>query len=193
MKTLIIAGVMAGSIWLAGCNQPTEPWGSSTPSSASSTNATKTGPLAGTTAATRTVATGTPVIQPILTLWQQGDTTNAINRFLDANWNARPIFPSGMVLSLTETQFKALSANDRQLKNTELNTQVDLMRQLASAVASAGENALAKGDDARARKCFTALGKFGMALDAPDAQPLLRQVGTVSKNMAKKGLSKRSP
>jgi hypothetical protein len=136
------------------------------------------------------VALGEPVTQPILTAWQEGNTSKAVNLFLDANWNAGDIFAPGMALGLTDSQFKALAGADLQLKNNELMAQLDLIKHLAAAVAEAGQEAASKSDAARARQCFTSLKQFGTSLDSPARMQLVRLVGQMSKKMAASGLAK---
>lgn len=135
----------------------------------------------------------TPVIQPILTVWQEGHTETAINTFLEANWNARPIFPASMALGLTDAQMKGLPDDERQLKTNEMLAQLGLIKQLITAVNDAGQQAASKGDAARARRCFTSLKQFGAVLDSPGNHQLVRWAGQVSKNMANAGLAKLGP
>jgi hypothetical protein len=130
-----------------------------------------------------------PVIQPILTAWQEGHRSEAVDLFVRANWADRPIFPAGMVLNLTEAQFKSLSDSERQLRGDELTAQLDLVKQLASAVSNAGRNAASTGDAERARQCYSALKQFGVAIDGPKALTLLKMVGQVSIKMADRGLA----
>lgn len=130
-----------------------------------------------------------PVIQPILTAWQEGHRSEAVDLFVRANWADRPILPAGMVLNMTEAGFKSLSDSERQLRGNEMIAQLDLVKQLASAVSNAGQNAASTGDTGRARQCYGALKQFGAAIDDPKALPLLKMVGQVSIKMADRGLA----
>src|SRR5688572_4315171 len=56
-------------------------------------------------------------IQAALSAWEAGDRTTAISRFSETDWSVRPLFPSDSTLALTEDQFKALSAADRNSKS----------------------------------------------------------------------------
>jgi hypothetical protein len=135
-------------------------------------------------------AASSPVTQPVLAAWQEGDKPRAISLFVDSDWTARPTFASGMALSLSEDQFKALSEADRELKAKEMMAQLDLMKQLAAAVAQAGREAAANGDSVQARKCFTSLKQFGAALNVPDRLRLVQLVGQVSQKMADNELAR---
>jgi hypothetical protein len=165
MKNAIITGVMAAAILVAGCGKKSS--GSSAP------------PPAGQAGA----ASSSPVAQPVLTAWQQGDRAGAVSSFLAADWNAGPLFATDSVLSLSETQFHALSDADREAKSKEMMAQLSLLKHLAAAVAQAGLDAAAKGDAAQARKDFTSLKQFGAALETPDYMLLVQLVG--------KGIEKR--
>jgi len=125
-----------------------------------------------------------PVAQPALSAWQQGDKSTAVSSFVAANWNARPIFVSGSVLSLTEDQFKSLSDADRQARSAEMTKQLDSLKQLGAAVAQAGRDAAAKGDTAQAQKYFTSLKQCGTALSSPECLTLVQLVGKTLNKMA---------
>ena len=195
MKNAIIAGVATASILLAACGKQNKvspgPVPRQEPASAAATSSpvAVTSPLAA-TGSQAVILVSTPVAQPVLTVWQEGNKAGAINLFLEANWNARPIFPAGMALSLTDGQINGLSEPDRQLRTGEMLGQMELIRQLAQAVAGAGREAIAKGDAARARKCYTALKQFGAALDSPGGQQVVRATGRASVSMANTGLAK---
>src|SRR5476649_1479904 len=137
MKTTIIAGIMAATVLMAGCGKQ------------SSNSATAPPP------AQADAASSSPAAQPALTAWQQGDKAAAVSNFLAANWSARPLFAADSPLSLTESQFAALSAADRQAKSGVMTAQLDSFKQLAAAVRQSGTDAASKGDAAQARKCFT--------------------------------------
>lgn len=186
MKILIRFGIIAAVVLLAAgskgdqtSNGPVQP-----PAVKSNT------PASGDAAARPTFPVSTPVLQPILTVFQEGHTAQAVDLFIQANWNARPIFPSKMALGLTDTQFKAIPEGERQLRTDEMLAQLDLMKQLATAVSNAGDAAAAKGEALQARQCYESLKRFGAALDDPKAQQLLRMVGQVSKRMAEHGLAR---
>jgi hypothetical protein len=189
MKMIFGAGVMAAVVLLAGCGQknnaadvPAGPAKSATATVATNQVATN-GPPA-------TMTVPTPVMQPILTVWQEGNRAAAINQFSGANWNARPLFPAAMAVGLTEAQFKGLSGSERDLRNNEMLAQLDLVKQIVTAVNESGQEALAKGDTTRAQKIFTALKQCGAALDEPAAQLLVKQVGQVCEGMGGRGLAK---
>jgi hypothetical protein len=132
----------------------------------------------------------TPVMQPILAAWQQGDKSAAVSRFLEADWRARPLFTPRSALSLSEDQFKSLSTGDREAKSGEIATQTGVLKQLASAVAQAGRDAAAKKDSALASKHFTSLKQCGEALDNPDSLAIVKLVGQGIKKMADTELAK---
>jgi len=175
MKNTTITIIMAATILIAGCGKKNSSSGSSA-----------TPPTAQADAA----SSSSPVSQPALTAWQQGEKAAAVSSFLAADWSARPLFAAGSALSLNENQFKALSDADRQAKSSELTAQLASFKQLASAVAGAGRDAASKGDVALARKYFTSLKECGTALDSPDCMDILRLVGRSFKKLADTELAK---
>jgi hypothetical protein len=166
MKNAIITGIMVATILIAACGKKS-PSSSATPPPPAQADATSSSPVA----------------QPALTAWQQGDKAEAVSNFLAANWSARPLFAVGSTLSLSEAQFKALSDAERQARSTEMTAQLGSLKQLAAAVAQAGLDAASKGDASQARKDFTSLEQFGAALESSDYMLIVQLVG--------KGIEKR--
>jgi hypothetical protein len=138
-------------------------------------------------------AAGRGAGEEALAVWQQGDPSTAVNRFLETDWSARPLFPSGSVLNLSEAQFKNLPASERDAKSNDMMTQLSALKQLAVAVEQTGLDALAKKDMPQARKCFTSLKKCGEALDTPDSLAIVKLVGQALKKKADAGLAKSGP
>jgi hypothetical protein len=192
MRITTRTAITAAAFCLAGCGKPSEVSGSaSEPTNAPpAIVATNPAVIAAPPAA---VIIATPVVQPILTVWQEGNRAAAVNLFVAANWNASPIFPPGMALALTDGQINSLPEADRQLRTSELFGQVDLLKQLINAVNEAGKQSASQSDTNQARQCFSALKQFGTALDNPPRPQVVRTVGIVAKNMAKKGLAKLGP
>jgi len=176
MKNTTISAVMAAAILLTGCGKQS-PGGSGTPTPASGGAA----------------SSATPVSQPALTAWQQGDKAAAVTNFLAADWSAHPLFAADSPLSLSEKQFVALSDADRQVKSATMMPQLDSIKQLAAAVIQTGTDAAAKGDTAQARKCFTALKQCGTALSGPDSLAMVQLVGKALTKKADAELAKIGP
>jgi len=160
MKSTTITVITAATILIAGCGKKS-PSSSATPPPAQAD----------------AVSSSSPISQPALTAWQQGDKAAAVSRFLAADWSARPLFAADSPLSLTESQFAAQSDADRQAKSSVLTAQLDSFKQLAAAVRQAGSDAASKGDAAQARKVFTSLKQCGTALASPDCLSLVQLVG----------------
>jgi hypothetical protein len=175
MKTTIIGGMLAVSLFLAGCDNNDEAPAGSAPARKPSAGA---------------AVAAAPVAQAAMAAWQQGDKSAAVSSFVAADWNARPLFASDSPFSLSEEQFKSLSNADRQVKSNEMLPQISSLKQLAAAVADAGHDAAAKGDAVQARKCYTSLKQFGTALDTPAHTSLLQMLGQSFKSTADTELAK---
>ena len=137
-----------------------------------------------------TTSATTPVMQSVLTLWQQGDKSAAVSRFLETDWSAHPLFTPGSTLSLSEDQFKLLSEADGRAKSSEITAQSEEIRQLAAAVVQAGRDAAAQKDLAQAVKYFTSLKQCGEALDRPDSSDIVRLTGRKMRKIADGELAK---
>ncbi len=122
--------------------------------------------------------------------WKQGDTATAVSNFVQADWTRRPLFAPDSTLSLSEDQFKVLLADERQSRGTELTSQVDAFRRLASSVAEAGRDAAAKGDPALARKYFASLQQCGTALESSNCLAIVQLVGKAVKKMGDTEMAK---
>ena len=138
---------------------------------------------------TNSVSPSTPIAQPALTAWEEGNQAAAVISFVEADWSARPLFAPGSVLNLSEEQFRGLSPGDRQAKSSELVARLDSFKRLVAAVAQAGRDVASKGDVAQARKCFKALDQCGTALDKPERTDLVRIVGRACKRIGSKELA----
>ncbi len=165
MKTLIFDAVLILALLLVGCGKKASAPNSSSPG-------------------------GVPVAQAALAAWQQGDKLTAVNRFIQADWSAPPLFASESVLSLSEKQFKSLSNSERTAKSGEMMAQVESLKKLGTAVADAGREAAAKGGKEQARRNFTSLTQSGTALDSPDCLAIVQLVGKGFKKIGETELAK---
>lgn len=125
--------------------------------------------------------------------WQQGDKPTAVSRFLEADWSARPLFTRDSALSLTESQWQALSRAERATKSGEMLSELDAFKLLAVEVAHAGRDAVSKNDVVEARKCFTSLKQCGMALQSAQCLKLVQLVGGATQRRADAELAKIQP
>jgi RNA polymerase sigma factor (sigma-70 family) len=142
---------------------------------------------------TRINSSASPILQPALTAWQRGDKAAAVSNFLAADLSDRPLFASDSALSLSENQLDALPLADLQAKSGEVASQLDSLKGLARAVIQDGDDAVAKGDTAQARKCFTAVQQCGEALDSTNCPRLAQFVGQALKKRAQSELAKIGP
>jgi hypothetical protein len=126
----------------------------------------------------------TPAVEAALAAWAQGDSAEAVRRFLNADWGARPVFKPDSTLGLSEDRFKALAPATREAKAAEALAQLQSLKKLAGAVAQAGRDAASRKDAALARKHFAALVHCGEALDTAESMTIVRLVGQALKKMA---------
>lgn len=129
-------------------------------------------------------STSTPMAEAVLTRWEQGDTAGAVRQFLETDWSTKRLFTPGSAMNLSELQFKALSAVERESRSAETQSRLSALRKLAGAVAQAGREAAEKQHLALARKHFAALEQCGSALDTPDSMLIVQLGGRALKKMA---------
>lgn len=134
-------------------------------------------------------ATKPAVAESAVAAWLQGDKANALNRFLETDWSAGPLFEAGSSLALTEAQFKSLSSAQREAQSQENLAKLKVLKEMAATVVAAGRAAAEKQDVALARKHFNSVRQFGEALDGPDSLAILKLVGQAAKKMADKELT----
>jgi hypothetical protein len=133
------------------------------------------------------------VMEPLLYAWKQGDHASALRRFTETDWSARPLFAPASVLSLSESQFAAIPAFDREARANEMLKQVGVLQQLVRAVLQAAAESADKKHSAQARRYFTSLKQCGQALDEGDALAIVKQIAQMMKKRADEGLAKLGP
>jgi len=124
------------------------------------------------------------VMQQVLSVWRTDGEAAAVSRFLEADWSMHPLFTPGSILSVSEDEFAALPAAERNAKADEMLTQLGELRKLAAAVELAGVDAETKKDFDQARKCFDSLKQCGRALDTSGALLAFRLVGQAMEKKA---------
>jgi hypothetical protein len=134
-------------------------------------------------------STGTSVLQAALSNWEQGDKETAVSNFVEASWGARPLFPPGSALNLSEEEFRAriqaLASPEAVARmGSNLMAEVQPLKTLAGAVAQSGANAVAQQNYDRAREHLEALRQCGQALDTADSLAILRLLGQGFKKRA---------
>jgi hypothetical protein len=132
----------------------------------------------------------TPVVQSVLTTWQQGDHASAISQFVATDWSRRPLFAPGSAMNLSETQFGALPKAEAEAKMQEFMPQLGTIRDVTKAVIQAGVDAAGKGDSAKARKYFESVKQFATALDSPEHLKIVELAGRGIQKMADAELAK---
>ena len=150
-------------------------------------------PTASTPGEQSTPGTSTAPVPSVLAAWVTGDQPSSVQKFVETDWTARPLFAPGSTLGLPEAKFKTLSAAEREAKFTEVVPQTTALKALARAVIQAGREAAAKKDAVQARKCFVSLRQCGEALDTLETLTSVKFIGQGMKRMAETELTKLGP
>lgn len=166
---------------LAGCGRNERPVPTASPAAPTASPAAE---------AAKTPTSSAPRMAQVLTSWQNGDKVAAVSEFVQVDWNARPLFPAGSALNLSEDLLRSLSRSESDAKMRELLLEVQRLKDLYREVVQAGRNATAKGDTAEARRHFMALKQCGEALDSKDFSLSVGAIGKLFTRTADEELTK---
>jgi hypothetical protein len=119
---------------------------------------------------------GQTIAEQTIASWKS-DTNAAVEKFMEIDWSQRPLFATGDVLGYSEAQFAAIPASARETMSKQMTADLQTVKMICSAVNARGRDALAKGDQATAERCFNQLKECGQALDGPDSLLLLKMTG----------------
>ncbi len=118
------------------------------------------------------------------------DTNAAVEKFLEIDWNQRPLFDTGNVLDYSEAQFIAIPAAAKDSMSKEMLDDLQTIKAICRAVNTKGNDALAKGDQGTAERCFNQLKQCGAAFDRPESLIMLKLVGQAINKLSTNSLAK---
>jgi hypothetical protein len=133
-------------------------------------------------------SSGQTLAEQAIASWNS-DTNAAVEKFLEIDWNQRPLFATGNVLGYSEAQFIAIPAAAKDSMSKEMLDELQTIKAICRAVNTKGKDALAKGDQAAAEKCFNQLKRCGAAFDGPDSLLMLKMVGQAINKLATESLA----
>jgi hypothetical protein len=154
---------MAGCLWLSACSQKSP-----------SESPQKTGNAAGQSSAW----------VECLGLWNGGNTSGAVDKFLALDWDAPGLFSSSSPLHYSEAEIVAMSETQREQVMKQALADIQVLKAMAARVQEIRKQALAQKDQAKADQCVQCLQRCGTRLEQPSSMKLLQLVGTSLKKMA---------
>ena len=125
----------------------------------------------------------------VLYAWNTGKKGDAVNQFLQLNWQDPAVFQGIPVLSMTEQQFTALPQEQRDRLSQQVQQLSQSFRGMADAVVASTDSFIASNNPAGARARLEALQQFGQALAAPEHLEIIQLVGKSITGLAQDKLS----
>jgi hypothetical protein len=125
----------------------------------------------------------------VLVAWNMGKRGEAINDFLQLNWQDPAVLQGIPVLSMTEQQFAALSQAQRDQMNQQVQQLSQTFRDIGKAVVASADSFIASKNRAGARARLEAAQQFGQALAAPERLAIIQLVGKAIMSLAQEKLS----
>ena len=125
----------------------------------------------------------------VLAAWSSGKRGEAVNQFLQLNWQDPAIFQGVLALAISEQQFAALSQAQREPISQQAQQFSQTARDLARAVIATTDTFLASGNTVGAKSRLEAVQQFGQALAAPERLQIIQLVGKAISQLAQEKLS----
>jgi hypothetical protein len=128
-------------------------------------------------------------INNVLTSWTSGEKDAASEQFVSIDWTDTSIFNEIYLLQMSETQFVALSANERNGLLKEAYELMNTMREIMFHVVSKAKEFTDSGDSAKAKQYLSSVRQHGVALFGPDHLAVVRDYGRAATEYADRKLS----
>lgn len=125
----------------------------------------------------------------VLAAWNTGKRGDAVNQFLQLNWQNPAVFQGVPVLAMSEQQFAALPQAQRDAVGQQAQQLCRTARDLARAVIDTTDTFVASGNAPGAKSRLEAVRQFGQALGAPERLQIVQLVGKAITQLAQEKLS----
>jgi len=125
----------------------------------------------------------------VLAAWNMGKKGEAVNQFLQLNWQDPSVYQGVPVLAMSEQQFAALPQEQRDMMNQQVQQMSQTLRDMARAVVASADSFIASGNAVGARARLEAVQQFGQALAAPERLQIIQLVGKAVVQLAQDKLS----
>lgn len=117
------------------------------------------------------------LLSDVVASWKSGDKDNAVEQLRSLRWDDPRVFANMPLMSLSEAQFGALSADERARLQKEIAQLAGTVKSLARHANATGEKAQASGDRESAKAYYEAALHLGEALSNPERVLLLQLSG----------------
>jgi hypothetical protein len=125
----------------------------------------------------------------VLVTWNTGKKGEAVNQFLQLNWQDPSVFQGIPVLAMSEQQFAALPEEQRDQISQQVQQLSQTFRDMGQAVISSTDSFIASGNAIGAKARLDAVQQFAQALAAPEHLQIIQLVGKAISQLAQEKLS----
>jgi hypothetical protein len=172
---------------------------STTAKSPSRANSPTTKPQATAPAAPGESKASAPVVAPmpektvylgqVLAAWKAGKQGDAVNQFLQLNWQDPSVLQGIPALSMSEQDFASMSPAQRDQMSQQVQSLTQNLREIAQAVVASTDSFIASGNSTGAKARLDSVQQFGEVLAAPERLQILQLVGKAITALAQKKLA----
>jgi len=131
---------------------------------------------------------GLPDVHEVLEAWSAGDSEQAVKQFLHM-WDANAPLDRYRLHHMSEEQFVALPAADRDRQGSELAAELEVLNRFSGHLVSRARAAADSGDMGAAEKILAATQRLGAANMGPSVTRLANTVGEAIHQRAAQELS----
>jgi len=125
----------------------------------------------------------------VLALWYSGKRGEAVNQFLQIDWQDPAAFQGVPVFTMSEQQFASYAQAQRDAVSQQAQQLSQAARDLARAVIATTDTFVASGNTLGAKSRLEAVQQFGQALSAPERLQIIQLVGKAITQLAQEKLS----
>jgi hypothetical protein len=129
------------------------------------------------------------LFRDVLASWESGRQDEAVKQLLSMRWDQPGVFTDVPMMNLSEKDFTALPANERERTAKEAIELSNTLRNLARHALSTGQQAQASGDKQTAKAHYEAVLHLGQALSTSERLLLIQLVGKALVKTAEERLS----
>jgi len=125
----------------------------------------------------------------VLAAWNTGKKGEAVNKFLQLNWQEPSVLQGIPGLAMSEQEFASLPQAQRDQMSQRVQALAQNLRDIARAVVASTDNFIASGNSVGARARLDAVQQFGQVLAAPEHLQVIQLVGKAISGLAQEKLS----
>jgi hypothetical protein len=120
----------------------------------------------------------------VLYSWNSGKKGDAVNQFLQLNWQDPNVFMGVPAMIMSEKDVASLTEEQRNSVSKQVQQFSQAVRDLAQAVIASTDSFIASGNAVGAKSRIDAVQQFGQALTAPERLEVVQSAGKAIADLA---------